>query len=98
MFLGESNIDSLLVLHYDGKCTEKNPCSEYSKVIKESLETISSIVKLNMKEINLHVGCQWDVSFTKKIGNLQSFVAFVKTICWCRAEIIRMLFFKRNEI
>ena len=76
---GESNIDGPFVLFYDGQYTGDILYSASSSAIKESLEMLSSGYEVNVKKTNLHVGYQWDVSFTRMIWNLPSLVAF-KTI------------------
>ena len=73
---GESNIDELFVLLYGGQYSDDIPFYASSSVMKESLEMLSSVDEVNVEKTNLHVGYQWDISFTKMIGKLPSLLAF----------------------
>jgi len=64
--------------------------------MKESLEMLSSVDEVNVEKTNLHVGYQWDISFTKMIGNLPSLVAFksifeVDFFLFCMILILQLL-------
>ena len=72
---GKSNMLGTMVLSYDGKYTDDISYSDSAEIIKEKLENLSTIEEVDVRKIDRRNGYQWEVTFTRAIGNLPSIIA-----------------------
>lgn len=76
---GKSYIDGTFVLSYNGRYTSDIPFDASARYMKVSLEKLATIDEVNVQRVDKRTGYEWNVTFTKNVGNLESIVAHKKT-------------------
>ena len=72
---GHSTLDGTMVLSYDGQYTDDIAFDASAETVKSRLELLSTIDEVDVRKIDKRTGYQWEVTFTRSVGNLPSIIA-----------------------
>ena len=72
---GHSTLDGTMVLSYDGEYTDDIAFDASAKTIKHRLEALPTIDEVDVHKIDKRTGYEWEITFTRSVGNLPTIIA-----------------------
>lgn len=73
---GHSTLEGTMVLSYDGEYTDDIAFDASAVTIKHRLEALSTIDEVDVHKIDKRTGYEWEVTFTRSVGNLPTIIAY----------------------
>ena len=85
---GHTTLDGTMVLSYDSEYTDDIAFDASADIIKHRLEALSTIDEVDVHKIDRRTGYEWEVTFTRSVGNCPSIIAHPQVFEVQRIETI----------